>query len=723
MTTDTTEQVTQDNRTPAEKFYENSAKTVMDKFLNNNGIKINKLKKKSSNDSAKKGSNANSSINKNSETKKKATEKNKQVENRKSKKDSVGRKERDDVFDVSSSEDEDDICTIIDPPVYNEPFNDIEEETVPTPAKKAKTTKGGQRISMTTPTATKNRNPYKSKNRRECKRKVSTNKSTPEKSNRQHFSGHKEKTRFTVMFNKQSSMDPEGRVTENMKGLSQELFRVDKTSAMLPWCNADFGVGKISKKTAFPTNFNHLKFYSDRLYAGKPMEERNVWAKIYIGHDISSEEILDHLRPWAIAGGHRFYRNMLQAEESTEIGWLGYSTREMDAGALADEILEIGKIHCGLRWKPIDNGEKNLAGNQKVYALHIEVDARSQTDDKKKLLKLYGRSSKPSKEYPNGIRLRFVPLRSKVINTKERIKIENLRLRQRLFLQTVRTQTTFDIMELDRPAGKNQPSLREMMMSLSPSNGPGTPLFHCIDLDYRRQGYVLQYSEDNAVEAECVINAIIPYVKHFFPILETGYTISEWFDPIAIDRSEHLYFCEENNMVMDKQGENNMIVELLDDDGLTGFDFSKKLKENEDDLDFIARPNVARTTLKRVKPSGPYDDDSQATFKTSGDKTNHKPSSGKRGEVGAVSVSSNISGLSDGSYKTFKSTMSASVHALQTQIDGQNKTIDNRFGELKEMLNMIQLHIGLNGPATGKDDVPNPVDTTAGGVNTSGQTS
>lgn len=46
---------------------------------------------------------------------------------------------------------------------------------------------------------------------------------------------------------------------------------------------------------------------------------------------------------------------MLQVERSTPIGWLCYSTKEMDAGALADEIEDILNLKVGLRWKAINN--------------------------------------------------------------------------------------------------------------------------------------------------------------------------------------------------------------------------------------------------------------------------------------------------------------------------------------------------------------------------------
>lgn len=54
-----------------------------------------------------------------------------------------------------------------------------------------------------------------------------------------------------------------------------------------------------------------------------------------------------------------FY-NMLQADDGTDIGCLLYSKREMDAGALADEISDIVGVHVGLRWKGINTGARKV---------------------------------------------------------------------------------------------------------------------------------------------------------------------------------------------------------------------------------------------------------------------------------------------------------------------------------------------------------------------------
>ena len=81
---------------------------------------------------------------------------------------------------------------------------------------------------------------------------------------------------------------------------------------------------------------------------------------IFVGHNVDFEDIRESMQTWLTTVSYGIYYNMLQVEDAVDVGWLLYSTREMDAGALADEISDyIGK-KVGLRWKTINTGTKKL---------------------------------------------------------------------------------------------------------------------------------------------------------------------------------------------------------------------------------------------------------------------------------------------------------------------------------------------------------------------------
>ena len=162
-----------------------------------------------------------------------------------------------------------------------------------------------------------------------------------------------------------------------------------------------------------------------------------------------------------------FY-NMLQEEDGVEIGWLLYSTREMDAGALADEIGDVIGVHTGLRWKVISNGTKKLSKDNLVRALSIEVSAKKKWVTQTKLLQLYSRSIKQPEEYPNGVRLRFVKLKTSSVNHIEKSKIDKLRARQKAFLTSITSISIDKIIQLDYSSqGGKISTLRQMIMNLN----------------------------------------------------------------------------------------------------------------------------------------------------------------------------------------------------------------------------------------------------------------
>ena len=76
-------------------------------------------------------------------------------------------------------------------------------------------------------------------------------------------------------------------------------------------------------------------------------------------------------------------------EDGVEIGWLLYSTREMDSGALADEIgAKIG-VNIGLRWKVSNTGTQSINKENMVRALIVECSSKVKWHCQAKLLKLY----------------------------------------------------------------------------------------------------------------------------------------------------------------------------------------------------------------------------------------------------------------------------------------------------------------------------------------------
>ena len=174
----------------------------------------------------------------------------------------------------------------------------------------------------------------------------------------------------------EASDDPKATILNKLQEFLSELITADKDSAILPWKQADLQKGCLDERVAFPTDIAAMRAYMPRLYSGKKNEGITTYPNIYIGNSLSFAEIRRKLQQWLNEGNHGLYHNMLQVENSSEIGFFVYSCREMDAGALVDEIEELFGFSVGLRWKTINTGKRNLPRNQQIKALIVEVDAK-----------------------------------------------------------------------------------------------------------------------------------------------------------------------------------------------------------------------------------------------------------------------------------------------------------------------------------------------------------
>ena len=226
----------------------------------------------------------------------------------------------------------------------------------------------------------------------------------------------------------------------------------------------------------------------------------------------------------------------------------------------------------------------------------MEVSARHKWRAQNALLKLYGRTIKGNDQYPNGVRLRFVCPRKDGINKAEKSKMDKLRHRQKEFLESIKSSTTTDFFQLDySPCQGEIPTLRQMIMSLNSKREGNIPLFHCVDLDWRMDGFTFQYSPQVADEAETTINTLLPLLQHFYPAA----SVENSFNEETIDRCRHMSWDDDRKMIVDRMIEDET-EDLEEEENLVGFTFDKAA------LDELQRP--ARAPM-------PHDDDSVSTFR------------------------------------------------------------------------------------------------------------
>jgi hypothetical protein len=131
----------------------------------------------------------------------------------------------------------------------------------------------------------------------------------------------------------------------------------------------------------------------------------------------------------------RLYPCTVQAENIFVIGWLFYSTRDVNCVSLQSALERRFKrrFEVGCRYRMISLGRRGaIPKDEQVKAIHIECDSAVQFELKAALSKIY--ASAKNKEYPNGIRMRLVPEINSMISPPDtRQNVSRLKLVKRIF--------------------------------------------------------------------------------------------------------------------------------------------------------------------------------------------------------------------------------------------------------------------------------------------------
>jgi hypothetical protein len=529
-----------------------------------------------------------------------------------------------------------------------------------------------------------------SKHRRHCKRFGDELRSrTPDRNNLSRQK-HKLKTRLTFRISVPATEKPEEAIISIFSEFFQEIKKIDSTLAIMPWKDSDRNLDSISKENQLPTTIKTLRPYLNKFYIGKKGNQAlTTYPGIFIGHDKRLPEIREELQSWLNLSNHGLFEKMLQAESVSDIGWMLYSTKEMDAGALVDEIADLIGVQVGLRWKIIDTGAKGkLPETQRIQALNVEVCSTQRWEAQRNLQSYFGKAMKNLEDYPNGIRLRFVKSKRDAINTNEKGKIERLRQRQKIFLNNITSSTTLDIVQLDYARDDESPTLRQMIMSLK-TRDTGVPLFHCVDLDWRGDGYIFQYSPQVKEEAECAIHTLYPLTQHYFPEAE----LEDSFTSETAERCVGYKYDPVSGTVVDETvGEQ---LNNIDDDNLLGFTFDLSAIEdgNEEEHSDEMRPSG-----KNYDRYFPHDNDSVSTFGRPKDPEHtFTPIITAPTKVRKLHSTSNDSTSVTSIASTV--TMEETIHSMNSQIrflTAQGSNINQKFDAIMEKLGMTTMRQGTS---------------------------
>jgi hypothetical protein len=366
---------------------------------------------------------------------------------------------------------------------------------------------------------------------------------------------------------------------QNIDALMAIIIEEDEHAKLLPW--------KKSKQAKHPaitssedTTGSFADIYLSRSWLGNMEAKHRLYMKLHIGHNKSySNHILPALEDWNSHSDQQFKYCMLQAEETTFIGWFLYSTLSIDAGALSDAIYDEYKIEVGLRWMDIRMSTQGKKSNKAkpVKAIHVETEKSKGRSIMETLMKCYGRSFATTRNFPNGIRLRFCKNLDNAAYKLEKTKLINLRSRQNQLLAETNKTSTAGILDLDvvlkeeievneetSVTTTTRTTMRDAIMAIQSKYVKETPLFRSVDLSYNSEEYVFAYHQSMADEAKAMVDYLYPYLLHIYD----KKALKKGFDSVYIQEMSSFQY----NMITDEV--EDIIAEssyaMMKDDKITG---------------------------------------------------------------------------------------------------------------------------------------------------------
>jgi hypothetical protein len=182
---------------------------------------------------------------------------------------------------------------------------------------------------------------------------------------------------------------------------------MDKSIDIYPWFKSSKS-SKIQETRLIPETMGAFKTF---FHQAQPRVAGGfVFMRVWIGHNKDTETLKDNLQWWMNNQQFGLYPRPVQAKNISVIGWLLYSTRDINCASLQLALKRCFKrrFEVGCRYRMISLGRRGaIPKDEQVKAIHIECDSTVQFKLKAALSKIYALAK--NEEYPNGIRMCLVP--------------------------------------------------------------------------------------------------------------------------------------------------------------------------------------------------------------------------------------------------------------------------------------------------------------------------
>ena len=456
--------------------------------------------------------------------------------------------------------------------------------------------------------------------------------------------------------------------------LFARLKTSDPTVVIYPWHNEHVpGAPTIVDTKLIPTSLSTLKKYFPRLNPRAMGGE--YFTTVRLGFSESLDGLVENNAWWFQEQKISMWPRPLQCEETTVLGWLLYSVREMDIKSLTTVLSDSSGIDFGLRWQTITLGQKGpISEENKIRAIHVEVDTCDAASAKRWLERTYG--TRTLGPFPHGIKMRLVPELTPLTNTQSRVKIERLRARQARFCKKVVRTRTWELTSLDYVSPDVGHSLRQLMMEIKSKEKPVLPLFHSVDLQWRGDGHVVTYLPEFESEARMMLIGLLTYLNFHHP--DKAEALETYFSDSAVERAVETKWDPDQYCMISADDERvDALVDAdLDYDLLDSDDDENTAKAVSGTGQQVPAPQRPDATNLQSRTLYGKDDDSVSTFAS----TRTGQSRKKRVNFAPTPSASDTTG-----HKSSTSTMQDEQQSTVSSISQQ--TLEERFQNIELLVN------------------------------------
>lgn len=218
---------------------------------------------------------------------------------------------------------------------------------------------------------------------------------------------------------------------------------------ILPYKQKDKGKPFLTSITKLPQRLTDLEIYISNLkYQSRTInskgQEKEVYLNVLLGHDAEPQEMLSDVSAslqWATPPV-KLYRPENQAEVVTTVGWLLFSSWQMECKRIGALLTTQSGYHITARYRQISNVKtmptfKGATTEiiKKTRAVHIECDMDIAKHVERFLTRYNGSTHDRRPRFPNGAPMRFISeLQRGKLNTADTLKISMVASKQYQFV-------------------------------------------------------------------------------------------------------------------------------------------------------------------------------------------------------------------------------------------------------------------------------------------------